>query len=151
VRKLRLQFDKRMVGAVMLLVVLGIGAFRLRRPAGITAPGQTFDYKPGPNHSPGGVPVRPMDVDIFSAIEKGNLTRAQLLDLFPDRPYQVKLVANGETRRVGIVLVDLHRSHKWDERWQLRDDGVFRYTHGADDNASPEILFTLRAGYWIPH
>ncbi len=143
----QLRFDKRVAIAVAVVLVVAVIVVLGTRRAPLTAPTQAYDYKPIPHMVPGGVPLRPMDTDIFAAIEKGNLTHAQLLDLFPDRPYHVKLTANGEERRVEFVLIDLERDGKWDERWALRkDQGVDRRLIG-----DPNIMFTMRAGYWIPH
>lgn len=140
--------------AAALAVVFAVAVFLLPKPrptAGGKA-GQRFDYKPWPHVVPGGVPVRPMDADIFAAIEKGNISHAQLLDLFPDRPYHVKLVGNSAERTIGFVLIDLHRSGKWDEHWELKTDGtVSRRTLTDTEDSPSNVLFTLRAGYWVPH
>jgi hypothetical protein len=142
---MRIAVAVALVGVVVLVMTL-----RHRAP-GAGGPGQRYDYKPQPQNRPGGVSVRPMDTDIFAAIEKGDLSHAQLLDLFKDRPYHVKLVANGEDHRVGFVLIDFHRSGQWNERWELKQEGVLRYTLGGAEDSPPGVMFTLRAGYWIPH
>jgi hypothetical protein len=139
---------KQLILVAFVVAIAAFLAIRSRRGVPMTAPGQTFDYRPRPQVNPGGVLVRPMDADIFGAIEKGNLTRAQLLDLFPDRPYHVKLVADGGDRRVNFVLIDLQRAGHWDERWEIKPDGVFRHTASGSPT---DVMFTLRVGHWIPH
>jgi hypothetical protein len=148
---MRFRFDPHIVIAVALVPVAAIIlAFGPHRPAAPEQKPQAYDYKPHPNLKPGGVPLRPMDNDIFAAIERGRLTRAQLLDLFPDRPYHVKLVADSAEHWVNTVVIDLDRNGRWDERWELKKEGVFRHTHGGPDD-SDQIMFTMFGGFWIPH
>jgi hypothetical protein len=136
--------------ALACVAAIAIGVFALR-PRHSDWPAQKYDYKAQAQIMPGGVPLRPMDADIFAAIEKGNLSRKQLLDLFPDRPYHVQLSGNSAEHWIGFALIDLHRTGKWDERWELKKDGVNRYGLGNSDEAPAGVMFTLRAGYWIPH
>ena len=111
------------------------------------APAQTYDYVPS-GKIKGGIPLRPMDTEIFQAIERNHFTLERVLDLFPDKPYHVKLVADLQTQRVVGVMVDLERDGRWDERWEMRTDGCTRHVlKSPNSNESPS--FALVQGRWI--
>jgi hypothetical protein len=135
---------------VVLVPLAGFAIWKLTKHASPTekaAPGQVYDYLPS-GRSKTGVPLRPMDNEIFEAIARNHFTVERVLDLFPDRPYHVKLVANLATQRASGVLIDLDRDQKWDERWELRTDGCTRYVLTPQkSNESPK--FTLHEGHWI--
>src|SRR5579872_3819588 len=50
-----------------------------------------FSYRPVPGYRVG-LPMRPMDIDIFEAIERGRVDAKAKEDLFPGRPYRVRLL-----------------------------------------------------------
>jgi hypothetical protein len=110
-------------------------------------PAQTFNYVPS-GRSKAGIPLRPMDTDIFEAITKNHLTLERAMDLFPDRPYHVKLVADLQSQRVLGALIDLDRDGRWDERWQMRTDGCTR-TPLSTKNGDGSRSFNLVDGHWV--
>jgi hypothetical protein len=95
-----------------------------------------------------GIPLRPMDKDIFAKIENGDFKNID--DVFPDRPYRVSMVRNALDGYIVIVRVDLNRNGKIDERWRLTKEDVERTVAPADDVKYYDD-FTLRIGRWIIH
>lgn len=136
---------------VVLVPLAGFAIWKLtqRRPPSLEKPppAQTFDYIPS-GKIKGGIPLRPMDTDIFEAIMRNHLTLERVLDLFPDRPYHVKLIADLQSQRVLGALIDLERDGRWDEKWEMRTDGCTRVLLTAQNsNESPS--FSLVTGRWV--
>jgi hypothetical protein len=99
-----------------------------------------------------GVPLRPMDRDIIAALQSGHIERAAEMDLFPDKPYQVRLAGNPEKQQFRFVLVDLNRDGKWDEKWDLGEPGQIKRNVEHDPNAIGQaVMYTLVNGRWQPH
>jgi hypothetical protein len=99
-----------------------------------------------------GVELRPMDRDIFARLMSESLKREELPDLFPDRPYRVRVVGSVYEHRYGLVTIDFERDGKEDERWEIREAEVQRTA--LRDPATPKrppTLYTLRKGRWQPH
>jgi hypothetical protein len=99
-----------------------------------------------------GIPLREMDKDIFAKLKDPALERTALPDLFPDRPYKVQVFGSLAEQRFGLVMVDLTRDGKWDEKWDLMRPGeVVRHVeHEAAANGQP-VTYTLVHGKWQPH
>jgi hypothetical protein len=99
-----------------------------------------------------GIPLRDMDRDIFAKLKDPALDRTALLDLFPDRPYHVRVIGSVMEHRFGLVLVDFERDGKWDEKWDLMKPGeVTRHVeHDGAANGQP-VDYTLVHGKWQPH
>ena len=111
---------------------------------------QTFDLTENP-HAHAGVPLRPMDRDIFAEITALKLERAQMKDVFPDKPYRVVFVGSVSERRIGAVMVDLDRDGKFAERWELKPGNVSRIVlHDPSANGT-EVKYTLAHGRWQVH
>jgi hypothetical protein len=108
---------------------------------------QVYDYKEPPMVKIG-PPLRPMDSEILDAIAVGEFTHAQRLDLFPDRPYHVKLIGSVPDRWISIVMIDLDRDGKWDEKWTLKPDSVIRLDFD-DREPMGGKPFMLRHGQWV--
>jgi hypothetical protein len=128
------------------------------RPEGFTASSpyrstpekQRFDLHEDPNFTLG-LPMRPMDHDIFAAIADGALERKRLPDLFADRPYRVRLVGSVAERHFGMVMIDLERDGSWDERWDLQPGQVLRDVKKDDAAGGQPVRYTLAHGRWQPH
>src|SRR5581483_599307 len=125
----------------VLVPVAGYAIWKLtpRASPSVSAPTeqQTFDYIPS-GKIKGGFPLRPMDTEIFETILRNHLTLDRVLDLFPDKPYHVKLVADLQTQRVIGVMIDLERDGRWDERWEMRTNGCTRHLLSTkNSNESP--------------
>ncbi len=93
-----------------------------------------------------GVPLRPMDLEIFAMIEKGDIGDGR--DVFPKRPYQVTIMRDHISGYVMLVMIDTKRSGTIDERWKLTPDSVMRQV--ADEKGRFLDDFSLRAGLWTP-
>jgi hypothetical protein len=119
-------------------------------PAPRPDPPQQFDIKEDPTFH-GGVPLRPMDRDIFAALADEHLQRLQLLDLLPDRPYKVRVVGSAAERRYGALTIDLDRDGKIDERWLLKGNEVSRDVPEDPASGGQPIHYTLTHGRWQPH
>ena len=111
---------------------------------------QHFDLAEDPSFQ-AGVPLRPMDKDIFAALADARLERTRLLDLFPDRPYKARIVGSVAERRFGGVLVDMDRDGKWDERWTLKGNEVIRLVPDDPTGGGTEIKYSLAHGRWQVH
>jgi hypothetical protein len=99
-----------------------------------------------------GVPMRAMDREIVAAILSGHVDRTSMSDLFPDRPYQVRLAGSAAARQFRWVLIDLNRDGAWDERWDLGEPGQIQRTVTRDPDArGSEVMYTLVHGRWQPH
>ena len=132
---------------VVLVPLGGFAIWKLTHRRAPPASGQKFDYVPTGNIK-GGISLRPMDTEIFQAIERNHLTLDRVLDLFPDKTYKVKLIADLQSQRVIGVMIDLDRDGRWDERWEMRTDGCTRHLLTAkNSNESPS--FALVQGRWI--
>lgn len=109
-----------------------------------------FDLATDP-HFNVGVALRPMDKDIFAAMQDPTLARERMTDVFPDRPYKVRLIGNGPEHKYQVVVIDLDRDGKREERWDLKPGSVTR-TVPRDPNApdSP-TKYTLAHGRWQLH
>jgi hypothetical protein len=94
-----------------------------------------------------------MDNDIFARIEKGDFKREELRDVFPGRPYHVQFMGSSEENWISVVLVDLDRDGKWDERWEMKPEGVTRRViNKEEEEEGPETTpFALRPGRWLPY
>jgi hypothetical protein len=108
---------------------------------------QHFDLKELPEFK-AGVGLRPMDKEVFERLADPKLQRTDLLDLFPDRPYKVRVVGSVQERRYGMVMIDADRNGKWDEKWVLKGDQVLRTVMAEDE---PPIEFNLAHGRWQAH
>jgi len=158
------------VGALLVGAVIG-QVYRSTRtkPAGTDPAGSSSATIFDPNASDGGSPqqypvkrdghlqggaLRPMDEEIFAAIASGQLEQAHLDDVFPSKPYRVRMVGSMAPRKwISVVFIDLQRDGKFEERWDLTTDDVvrvvFRKPRGdnfAADDADPK--FSLRRGTW---
>ena len=99
-----------------------------------------------------GVPLRPMDRDIIAVLLSGHVARTAMPDIFPDRPYQVRLAGNPDEGQFQYVLIDMNRDGKWDERWDLSQPGQIRRQVPHDPDAlNREVNYTLTHGRWQPH
>jgi hypothetical protein len=99
-----------------------------------------------------GVAMRPMDREIIAAARSGNIDRRAMLDLFPDRPYRVRLAGSAELQQYRFVLIDLDRDGTWDERWDLGQPGQIRRELTPHGEAGPQaITFTIAHGRWQAH
>jgi len=99
-----------------------------------------------------GVSLRPMDHDIIAALQSGHVERSQVTDLFPDKPYQVRLAGSPATQQFRFVLIDLNRDGKWDERWDLGEPGQIKREVMHDPDAlGHDTMYTLNQGKWQPH
>jgi hypothetical protein len=99
-----------------------------------------------------GLPLRPMDHDLIDAMLSGHIARQSMLDLFPDRPYRVRLVGSADMQLFQFAMIDLDRDGKWDEQWDLSKPGQIQ-RHVAHDPAAGghEVMYTLAHGKWQPH
>jgi hypothetical protein len=111
---------------------------------------QVYDSKPEGGFQ-AGISLRPMDTEIFDAIAKGGLDRNAHLDLFPGRPYHVKLIGSLADQWIGMVVIDMERDGKWDERWKLKEDRVERTVFRDEFSGGMEVMYTLNHGRWQPH
>ena len=111
---------------------------------------QQFDLSEIAN-SKAGIPLRPMDRDIIEAIQNASFDRARMNDLFPDRPYRVRLVGSLAERRIGLVMIDLNRDGKFDERWDLTRTEISRVVHDDSATAGAPVKYTLGHGRWQVH
>jgi hypothetical protein len=109
---------------------------------------QVYDYK-SPSKFQAGVPLRPMDIDIFEALAGGKLQRTDLPDLFPNRPYRVRLIGSAEERWITSALIDLDRDGKPEEAWEMKEDTIIRrdIVPGKPAAGTP---YALRPGKWLP-
>ena len=109
----------------------------------------TFDTMEIPEFK-AGIALRPMDRDIFAQLANAHLDRQSLLDVFPDRPYKVRIIGSVAERRFSLVLIDMNRDGKIDERWELKGSDVIR-TVPQDPNAGDaEVRYALAHGRWQP-
>jgi hypothetical protein len=127
------------------------GPLALLWPAQRDGGAQIYNTKPDPRLH--GVGLRPMDLDIFGFIGSGQLERDRMLDVFPDKPYRVRMIGSLPDHWVSVVLVDLNRDGKWDERWDLKPDDVdrtiFRRARETELAGEPaDQRFALRRGLW---
>jgi hypothetical protein len=140
------------VGGAILVAVAALAIWKLTTRPSTPPPkahkAQIYDVEPDPRMTIG-VPLRPMDRDIFDAIAKDDFRREQLPDLFPDRPYRVHLTKDFIENRIIVLLIDLDRDGRYDERWQLQPEGVTRYITPAT-NGPESLPFRLRKGRWVP-
>ena len=113
---------------------------------------QVYPVKADPRMT--GIPLRPMDREIFAALASGQLEPVHLDDVFPSKPYRVSMIGSMKPRKwISVVLVDLTRDGKWDERWDLTQTDVVRTVFkkprtdavGADET---DYKFSLRQGTW---
>ena len=111
---------------------------------------QHFDLKELSGYTTGSA-IREMDRDIFAALADPNLQRKALVDLFPSRPYRVKVSGDVDEHRYALVLIDMNRSGKWDERWTLKGDEVFRLLPQDPAAGGEPVQFTLAHGRWQAH
>jgi hypothetical protein len=95
-----------------------------------------------------GMPLRPMDLDIFAMIEKGDVANPQ--DAFPSQPYRVSIMRDHLSGYVVLVTIDLDRNGRIDERWKLTPDAVERHTSPGPNGTFTDD-FALRGGKWLPH
>jgi hypothetical protein len=109
---------------------------------------QSYNYAPVQGLK-AGMPLRPMDFDILQKIEEGTYKREDMPDLFPNRPYQVRLVGSPVEHWIYTVMIDLERDGKWDERWEMKKDRVVRYTIGGGEDQD-NVPWALRPGHWLP-
>lgn len=118
-----------------------------------------FDTFEDPRYK-AGIPMRPMDHDIIAAVQSGKVERKDVLDLFPDKPYRVRLVGSPASQTFVYVLIQMDRTAKqdpdprqaWDERWDLREPGTIKRYVFRDPNAQGEqVMYTLTKGRWQPH
>jgi hypothetical protein len=119
-------------------------------PMGEAEPPQVFDTVEDPNWK-AGVPMRDMDRDIFAKFKDPALERSALLDMFPDRPYKVRVMGSASEHRFGLVMIDLNRDGKWDERWDLRAGQVTRAVEHDEGASGQRVTYTLTHGKWQPH
>ena len=150
------------VGALGLRAARAPGAVEETRPVGnvvpprpgvappVAHPPQTFQTTPGPH--PGlGTALRTLDIDTFDRIARADYQRQEMLDLFPGRPYHVKLAGSFTARLITTVMVDVERDGRFDERWDLTKDGVFRRVIGPGQEFDAATPFMLRNGLWLPY
>jgi hypothetical protein len=109
-----------------------------------------FDLTEDPKFTVG-VPLRPMDRDIFAEIVNMKLDRTRMRDVFPDRPYRVAFVGSVSERRIGVVLIDLDRDGKFDERWELKKGDVVRNVQQEPAAGETPVKYTLARGRWQVH
>jgi hypothetical protein len=116
-----------------------------------TAEPQVFYLTDDPR-AHGGVPLRPMDREIFDLITTLKLERKQMSDVFPDRPYRVAFVGSIAEHHVGLVAIDMNRDNNVDERWDLKKRGevnrVVLHDPAAGGN---QVQYSLAHGRWQPH
>jgi len=98
-----------------------------------------------------GIPQRDMDKDIFAKLKDPALERTSLPDLFPDRPYKVQVFGSIAEHRFGLVLIDLTRDGKWDEKWDLRPGQVHRLVEHDPTADNRPVEYTMVKGKWQPH
>jgi hypothetical protein len=110
---------------------------------------QTYNYQPVPGLT-SGMALRPMDYDILKRIEDGDYKRTDMLDLFPDRPYQVKMIGSPVEHWINAVLIDLDRDGKWDEKWAMKLESVTRHTMGKGED-DDKVPWALQPGRWLPY
>lgn len=146
-----------MVGIGLVAVaVLGFVAWKHQHVAPPAAVGKSvvdparFDFRPNPMVKSGAL-LRPMDSEIFEVLEKGELRREDLLEVFPNKPYRVRFVVSGGERRVISVLIDLNRDGVWDERWDIKAAGAMERWELVNGSSKDAQLFTLWGGRWLPH
>jgi hypothetical protein len=118
--------------------------------AAVSAEPQVFDLAEDPR-AKAGIPLRPMDRDIFDQITHLRLERSQLRDVFPDRPYRVVFVGSVAEHHIGLVMIDLDRDGKFEERWDLKRDGVTRMVQQDPSAEGAQVKYTLSHGRWQPH
>jgi hypothetical protein len=112
---------------------------------------QFYAYKPDPNvHA--GLPLRPMDEEILEAINNESFEEKDMLDLFPQKPYRVRLVGSKKEHWIMGAMIDLERDGKWDESWEMKPDMlVRRLTEDSGRPKSEAAIFQLRPGHWLPY
>jgi hypothetical protein len=113
-------------------------------------PPQQFDLTEIPGYATG-IPLRPMDRDIFAEILSPKLERSKMRDVFPDRPYRVTFVGSASEHRIGLVLVDMDRDGKIDERWELKKTEVRREVEKDPATDRQAVRYTLAHGRWQLH
>jgi hypothetical protein len=111
---------------------------------------QVFDLAEDPR-AKSGIPLRPMDRDIFDQITHLRIERSEMRDVFPDRPYRVQFVGSVAEHHIGLVMIDLDRDGKFDERWDLKRDGVTRMVQQDPAAGGAPVKYTLSHGRWQPH
>jgi hypothetical protein len=147
------------VAAVGIIIGRASSAPRETPPAPAAPPSASSAFDTEPQHfdlheipgSKAGIPLRAMDRDIIEEIQNAKFDRARMNDLFPDRPYRVRLVGSIAERRIGLVLIDTNRDGKFDERWDLTRTEISRVIHDdAAANGAP-VKYTLGHGRWQVH
>jgi hypothetical protein len=113
-------------------------------------PPQTFDLKEDPR-APTGIALRPMDREIFTEIMSDHLDRTKMRDLFPDRPYRVALVGSVAEHRIGVVMIDLNRDGKFEERWDLKGSEVTRTVMADTAAEGSSVQYSMAHARWQPH
>jgi hypothetical protein len=99
-----------------------------------------------------GVAMRPVDRDVFAALRGAAFPREAMVDVFPRRPYRVRFGGSAVGHAVRLVLLDLDRDGRWDERWDLGQPGqVVRRVLPAGHEGGEGVDFTLTHGRWQPH
>jgi hypothetical protein len=116
---------------------------------GSARPFQQFDLTENPQ-ARAGIPLRPMDREIFAAIMGGRIERTRMNDLFPDRPYRVALVGSVAERRIGLVMIDMNRDGKFEERWDLKGNDVVRSVQQDPAAEGAGVKYALAHGRWQP-
>lgn len=117
-----------------------VGLSRPPKPqvyATATSPNQTI-----------GLPLRPMDLEIFKVIETEEIKNVR--DVFPGKPYRVTMLRDHVSGYIVVVTIDLDRNGKIDERWKLTPETVMRQA-SPDEKGMFLDDFTLRMGRWMPH
>jgi hypothetical protein len=109
-----------------------------------------FDLAEDPKFK-AGIALRPMDHDIFDKLTTLALDRSQMRDVFPDRPYRVHFIGSLAEKRIGLVMVDLNRDGKVDERWDIKSGEVVRNVQADPHANGVEVRYTLAHGRWQPH
>jgi hypothetical protein len=144
--------DAIALASVGLAGVIALGAALIEAPLHpATAQPPTWDVDEVPGWR-SGTPMRAMDREIVAAVRSGQVERSAMPDLFPDRPYRVRLAGSPATREFRWVLVDLDRDGGWDERWDLGEPGQILRTVSRDPGAmGHEVLYTLAHGRWQAH
>jgi hypothetical protein len=123
------------------------------RASGSAAPADgpmQFDLQEIPTFT-AGIPLRPMDRDIFAALTSGKITREQVPDLFPDRPYRVRLMGSPSDQHFSGLNIDLERNGKIDERWTMRPGAVERMVPNDPAADGQPVKYTLSHGRWQLH
>jgi hypothetical protein len=98
-----------------------------------------------------GARLRPLDRQIFEQLMNPDLTRERMDDLFPTLPFRVRVGGSAAEHRYGLVLIDLNRDGKWDERWVLDGQEVTRIAFTDPATGGRETMYNLRGARWQVH